>query len=240
MEEDKKEDQSQEFETQERPQQGKKTQQEKTQQKIYKEENKQKIKVGDTFKEAWVLTNSNLGFLAGLLIVFVISSLILSGVNVIPAVGQFLFIAVSYWLGIGLFNIFLDIYNKEKTEVIELFNKKNWRMVFDVFFVDFLVYLISFLGFLLFIVPGIYFGLIFSQSKYLVIDKKMDCLSAMKKSVKITEGYKWQILLLKLINSTLFVLGILSLFLGCLWIFPITYLADIIIYKKLLKIAKLD
>ena len=96
-----------------------------------------------------------------------------------------------------------------------------------------LVGLAILLGLLLLIVPGIIFGLMFMFTSFIVIDRALGPIDAMKESKRITSGYRWRllgfILLLALINLA----GVIALVVGLLITVPVTSIAFANAYRVL-------
>ena len=80
-------------------------------------------------------------------------------------------------------------------------------------------------GFLLLIVPGIIALLFFMFSAFIVIDRELGPIEAMKESMRITEGHRWPLLGFVLILFLIVIIGALALGVGLLVAFPIATLA---------------
>lgn len=89
------------------------------------------------------------------------------------------------------------------------------------------------IGFFLLIIPGIVLALMFIAVQYLVIDKKLGATEALKESKRITDGHKWDLLVLMIVVVILNVLGALALFIGLLVTIPVTALAMVHAYRTL-------
>lgn len=89
------------------------------------------------------------------------------------------------------------------------------------------------LGTLLLIVPGVILSLMFFAALYLVMDRGLGPIAAMKESARITKGHKWQLFLLMLASAGIALLGVLALFVGLLVAVPVTYLAAVHAYRQL-------
>ena len=74
----------------------------------------------------------------------------------------------------------------------------------NVLLANLLVILIVGAGFVMLIVPGIIFACKLAFVPYLVMDKKMEAVEAVRKSWKMTNGY----------SGTIFLMGIVSFFVG--------------------------
>ena len=91
------------------------------------------------------------------------------------------------------------------------------------------------IGMIFLIVPGIIIALMFSQAIYVLADNpEIGIIEALKESVKITKGYKWEIFVLQLSFLGLIILGIITLGIGLLWVMPYMQvtMAESYIYLK--------
>ena len=73
-------------------------------------------------------------------------------------------------------------------------------------------------------VPITILALMFSQSKYLVVDRDVGIVDALKLSIRITRGNKWSLFLLGLFGSGLAIAGLLAFCIGFLFVLPLLYL----------------
>ena len=69
--------------------------------------------------------------------------------------------------------------------------------------------------------------------KYLIIDKGLGPIEALKESRRITTGQRWQLLLFVLILALLNILGALALFIGLFVTMPVTMIAMAHVYRGL-------
>ena len=91
------------------------------------------------------------------------------------------------------------------------------------------------IGFLFFIIPGIFLATRLHFFDFLIIDKRMGPIEALKASYIMTKGYGWKIFLLVFIVSPLILLfGVLVFLVGILVAIPVVYLAHTLFYGKLL------
>lgn len=93
--------------------------------------------------------------------------------------------------------------------------------------------LIVLLGFILLIVPGIIFALRYMFVPYIVMDKGLMPMDALRESARITYGHKWELLGLFLLLALLNILGFICLLVGLLVTVPITWFAVTHAYKVL-------
>lgn len=89
------------------------------------------------------------------------------------------------------------------------------------------------IGLILLIVPGIIAVLMFLFTPYLIVDKKLWPIEAMKESARITKGHRWQLLGFVLVLTLLNIAGALLLFVGLLVSVPVSVLAVVHAYRAL-------
>jgi uncharacterized membrane protein len=81
------------------------------------------------------------------------------------------------------------------------------------------------LGLFLFIIPGIILGLAWSMVKFVVIDRDMGPVDAIRESMRITKGNRFELLVLALLALGLNIIGALCLVVGLFVTVPVTSLA---------------
>jgi uncharacterized membrane protein len=93
------------------------------------------------------------------------------------------------------------------------------------------------LAFILLIVPGVIWAIKYQFYGYLIIDKKMGVMEALKKSAEMTDGIKLDLFGLGLVLLGVIILGALVLGVGLLAAIPTVWLATAYVYRKLSKAA---
>jgi uncharacterized membrane protein len=83
------------------------------------------------------------------------------------------------------------------------------------------------------IIPGIILSMGLAFVPYLVVDRGLGPIEAIKESWRITKGHKWQLLLLFLALLGLNLLGLVALLIGIFVTVPITMLAFAHAYRTL-------
>ena len=94
------------------------------------------------------------------------------------------------------------------------------------------------IGFVLLIVPGLIAVMTLIFVPYIVIDKEPNPIEALKESMRITKGSRWEIALLVLMIAGLNILGALAILVGLLVTVPLTTLALVHAYRTLEANAK--
>jgi uncharacterized membrane protein len=197
---------------------------------------KEAVKVG------WELTKKHLGFT---IIVYAIYLGVTIGVSALQVTVE-RFLGKGIWsfnitileylvmllLGMGFIKIFLDIYDGKKAEISTLFT--TYEQYFDFFICCLLVTLIVVAGIILLIAPGIIWALKYQFALYLVIDRKMKPIDAIKLSGKMTHGHKVNLFLFWWVVLGVCVLGFLCCCVGIVPAGIVTVFAYIHIYRTLL------
>ena len=91
------------------------------------------------------------------------------------------------------------------------------------------------LGCFFFILPGIYIMLRLMLVKYLIVDKDVSFVQAIKKSWHLTKGMEWNLLAFVFAMFIIMVMGFLALCLGLIIAIPITQLSAAYLYLIILE-----
>jgi hypothetical protein len=93
------------------------------------------------------------------------------------------------------------------------------------------------LGLIALIVPGVVLALTFSFAGFLVMDRSMNPIEAMRESARLTTGAKPDLFMLGLLLLALNVVGALALGVGLLVTVPMTFIAAAQVYRRLQEAA---
>ena len=122
-------------------------------------------------------------------------------------------------LGWGFSVYFLNLIRNEDISYGRLFD--GYKDFVRIFLAEFLIVLAVFIGCILLIVPGIIAGLMFSQTEFILKeDKEIGAIDAMMKSMKMMEGHKSELFWLTLSFIGWFLLCILTIGIGFLFLGP--------------------
>lgn len=192
----------------------------------------------EAFSAAWERFIERPFFIIGLFIlttfISVITGLIADEVGS-GVFGTFINIAdfvVQIIIGMGSTLILLRIYDQVETDYTDLL--EPIRLFWKYLVATLLVLLVTVFGLLLFIVPGIIAGIALLFVTYLVIDRDLGPVEAMKESLRITNGHRWNIVLFLLLILALNIVGALFLGIGLLITVPVSALALVHVYRWLL------
>jgi uncharacterized membrane protein len=192
-----------------------------------------KINVKECLKVGWTIFKSRPWFFIG---VFLLVGLIQTAIGGIQQelpdfIGFLVSLLISTLLYCGIMNLFLVAHdNAQKASFSDLWNPKPFLnyLILSVFLA-----IIIGIGLVLLIAPGVFAMLVFFLSGYLVIDKGMTPVKALKESMRLTKGSRGNILLLFLAIIGLTIVGMIPFFLGLFVVGPVVILASIHAYKIL-------
>lgn len=191
-------------------------------------------------KFGWSRMKENLGFfIVYLIIVFAIEAFFgffasaftdsLPSLSLLFNVGSWIVSIVS---SIFVIKIGLKLYDHEKIGSYDFLSFST--PLFFKFLLGYVLYtLLAVIGFILLIVPGLYFAIKYQFVQYLIVDKNMDVIEAFKESSKMTNGHKWNLLLLALLYVAIVILGVMALGVGLLVALPIVMVAQAYVYRRL-------
>ena len=194
--------------------------------------------IGDAFSFAWQQFKKNAVFLLLLGVGLGILSLIANALQHVIMAAPLLF-AVVYLIVIGI-NAFasfvmvtacLEVHDYGTIEFDDLAKAFPQFIPYLIGYVIFGVAII--LGYLLLIVPGIFLTVKLFLYMYLVVDKKMNGIDALKLSYEMTTGHFMELFLFFLSVLVINVIGLLLFGIGLLVTVPITGIAGAYVYRKL-------
>ena len=132
----------------------------------------------------------------------------------------FLALLLEWPLEYGISYVHLKAARKEKVAVKDMFAVFNnyWNSVFA----NLLVAVIVGFGIVLLIIPGIVFACKLCFVPYLIVDKKMEAVDAVKESWKMTGGYSFTIFLIGFLVIFVAILGLIffgvGIIISIIWI----------------------
>jgi len=109
--------------------------------------------------------------------------------------------------------VFLKAVRREKIEIkdmLSVFERNYWNAVLA----GLITVVIVVIGIIMLIVPGIIFACRLAFVPYLVIDKKMEAMEALKTSWEMTRGHGWKIFFIGLLGFLIIIAGLIVLFFG--------------------------
>ncbi|MDD5527802.1 MAG: DUF975 family protein [Patescibacteria group bacterium] len=196
----------------------------------------------ESIKTGWSIARDNfIFFLLAAITLIIFSSLRnfvpLNAIKNHPQLGLLAFVLFvisiffSILLDLGIIKAILELLDGKKPKFKELFSLSD--RVINMFISSLLCFLIVLGGLILFIVPGIIWGLKFSLYRYFIVEKNAGPIEALKLSSQATKGAKWNLFLFGFICVGINILGALCLGIGLFFTIPLTWVAEVFIYRKL-------
>ena len=142
----------------------------------------------------------------------------------------------SVLLSMGIISFMLKAHdNVETVQFADLWHPHNyWN-----YLLMYLVLAVSvIIGLILLIVPGIIVGIMFGFACYLVIERGLGPIEALKESMRITKGHRWDLFVLALACVGIMIIGFICLLVGMLVAMPVIMLSTVHAYRTLSKLAE--
>lgn len=138
---------------------------------------------------------------------------------------------LSTLVGIGVTAFFLKaVTSLEAVSLRDLWHPQGY---FKYLGASILLQIVILVGLVLLIIPGVILGVMFMFTPYLVVEKGLGPIAAMKESARITRGKKWELFVLVLASLALNIVGALLLLVGLFVAVPLTMMAMARAYKLL-------
>lgn len=148
-----------------------------------------------------------------------------------PFFGGFLGLIVCCILTPGFIKFFLESTSRKDVEIEMLFSEYKRFVTMLIFFLLLTVGMV--VGFILLIVPGIIFMFGMYMTYFIIVENpEMSAVDAMKLSWKMMKGKKWKFFLLGLRFFGWYLLAILTLGIGLIWLMPYVMMAQTIFYQE--------
>jgi uncharacterized membrane protein len=121
-------------------------------------------------------------------------------------------VLVSGPVDYGVAFAYLKASRGDKLEIKDMFEafKNYWNAVLA----SLLVFVIVVIGLILLIVPGIIFACKLVFTPYLVVDRKMEVIEAIKESWRMTGGHAWKVFLIGLLAIPIGIAGLICFGVG--------------------------
>ena len=132
--------------------------------------------------------------------------------SVLGILGYIYAILVTNPIEYGISFAYLKAARNDKLETKDIFEAFHnyWNAVLA----NLLVGAIVVVGFFLLIVPGIIFACKLAFTPYLVVDRKMAVIEAVKESWRMTNGHAWTVFLIGLLAIPICIVGLICLVVG--------------------------
>ncbi len=196
---------------------------------------------GAILRAAWQRTKDRLGFfiiLGIILAVFFIAFSFLIGwiaseSDIGGVVANIVYWVISSLIGVGLIKIVLDVADGKDGALVDLVT--HWNVLLKYIGVTIVYAVVVYVGLFLLIFPGVIWSLKFFFAPWLVVDKGMGPIAAMKASSRMTMGMKWDLLGFLAVGYTAFFIGFLCLGIGMIVTGPLFAIASAMVYRHMAK-----
>jgi uncharacterized membrane protein len=138
---------------------------------------------------------------------------------------------INLILGMGLIKIILEFVDGKKPKFKDLI---YYKPVVKYFIGTTVQGIITLIGFILLIIPGIIFSIRLQYVSYLIVDKDLGPVEAIKTSWNITRGNTWNLFFFGILIGLINILGLICLIVGLFVTVPLSALAAAFVYRKLL------
>lgn len=200
--------------------------------------------ISSSLHQGWDVFKKHIWFLIGVAVVMLLVQALpgfLVGVmgiredsgaaGIINLLGTILSLIVS----MGWIYVMIELIRGNQPKLEDLFAKAN--VIIKYIFGSILYGLIVVVGLILLIIPGIIWAIKFMFTPYLIVDKEVGPMEALRMSSKMTNGLKWELLGLAVVLGIVNFLGLLALGIGLIITIPVTSLAYVAAYNKLVSRA---
>jgi uncharacterized membrane protein len=207
-----------------------------------------RFSIGDAVNYSWDVMKNNLGFLIPAVLILWLVGGIPGGLQspfyltknvVFAVVGAVIFAILTVFVGVFVnmarIRIGLKFCSGEVPDFPDLVS--DYRRFVDFLLGSILYFLIVLGGFILLVIPGIYWSIRYRYYGYLILDKGMTPVDAIKGSGHITRGSWWHLLLFELTMAGIIILGFLVCCVGLLFAWPVVIIATAYVYRSLLAAA---
>jgi hypothetical protein len=195
--------------------------------------------------QGWKIMWQNVWQVLGLQIVFMIIYLAILGLiglllPITPQAPWYIATAnaiaawiVSYAFAMGIITLSLQFADRLPVNFSDFFSKLDRILKYLVATIIASICII--LGLICFIIPGLIIAVRFSLYGYLIIDKDMDPIEALKESWALVKGVSWRIFGFWLAGVIVYLAGLICFGVGVLFAFPTICIANALIYRTLWK-----
>lgn len=199
-----------------------------------------KFPISESVRYGWDTFKANVGFFIGLLIIIFLVHFFFSVFASLFERRLPLF-ALLFNLGSILASIVINIVTIKIA--LKFCDRSTRPTMEDIYFSASLFYkfvlgyflytLIVVAGLLLLIIPGIIWSIKYLYIVYLIVDKEMGPMEAMRQSAHITNGVKWELFAFMLLLMIINMAGVFFFLLGLFVTIPVTIVAMAYMYRKL-------
>jgi uncharacterized membrane protein len=196
---------------------------------------KKKFEIDKAFEYGWDAMKPNFWFFASILafvfIIYAALSYLMKNSGSLNVVLNVIYYFVCILISLGLIKIALKIYEKKRNSFLDIVN--SYEMFLDYLIASVIYGVVVVIGLILIIVPGIILMNRLMFYPYLIVNKKMGPITALKKSWEMTKDHTGIIFIFWLMTSLINIIGVLIFGIGLFVSLPVTMMAQVYVYKQL-------
>ena len=132
--------------------------------------------------------------------------------TILGVMGFFYTILVTNPIDYGVLFAYLKAARNDKLEIRDMF--EAFRNYWNAVLANLLVGAIVIVGLFLLIIPGIIFACKLAFTPFLVVDRRMTVIEAVKESWRMTNGHAWTVFLIGLLAIPISITGLICLVVG--------------------------
>ncbi len=136
---------------------------------------------------------------------------------------------ISTWLALGAIRIALDVVDGKQITPSQLLH--SGHLLLKALAGNILYILAVAVGLLLFIVPGVYIALRYSQYMYAIVDRNLGVIESFKYSAQVTKNNLLGIFLIYLLCIAIIIAGLIALCVGVIFAYPLALLIIAVAYR---------
>ena len=205
---------------------------------------KKKIEMSKALKKGWEVVKANWKeIVLFTLVAMIVRSVPGAVANWVDRIGILAFLlraigwVVGLWVEMRLIQAALSWHKGSMVKVSFLWDDmEKDKQQFIQFMIASVVFgILVMIGMVLLVVPGVILALMMGMYAFLVVEKNMKGIDALKASKELTKGARWQLLGFGLLLLLLNMLGAVALLVGLLVTMPMSMVAGVEVYKQLSK-----
>lgn len=176
--------------------------------------------------------SNNWGLAIGGLLIYILVTVVLGLLSMLPRVGFLISLFTAGAITLGLIMFYVGIARGKNPSVSAIL--AGFNHLIKTFLLYLLITVFTLLWTLLLIVPGIIATYRYSQAYYIFQDNpEMSPLEAIRQSKQLMVGHKWRLFVLQLTFIGWYLLSVLTLGIGLLWLTPYYQVARAHFYDDL-------
>lgn len=192
------------------------------------------LSIDEAVSSSWAVLKNNLVKIIGFFLAIALISIL--NWALIAQLGSQVFTQIESWvfgafIQAAVITFTLNFYRKRRVKVVDRI--KNLSLILRLLLGNFLSAILILAGLIFLIVPGIVLAVRLQFVSFLIVEKRLGPVEAIKKSLKITKNNFFALLGLSIVSLLINLLGLVLLLVGLLVTIPLTSLINARVYQKL-------